>query len=511
MGGSTRPGESQGSIAAADAAAAAAAAAAGATGASGGGIGGNEALKRIEASVKEASSLLQEAEACLDSDRPKAVGLCQRALTAAAAAATATTAAATTGSLSVLSEVAISDGLKDISSSTDATGTLTTPTSSSSSSSSSSTISISRSSNELLLTIRESALRVYEEGVVWLAGVYAEAGILHAQDKDYRTAFSYFYEAFEAFSNQEATHETQRRHDRAAAAAAAAAQGGETAAAAAGATAAAGDKRFRNSEERELAVRALSYMLLTKILMGRPEDVPQLLTNRYSLRYYVQPVAGRSVGSSGIVSSLSGEERGVKNEDIGIVSLGDDPNIKSKNIILDTDPDPEYDPDPDPDPDPDTNIINEEINIDPSDTASARLEFLRLLAISRKEKSLNMFRRLLRINKWVLNGDNFLEENLNELYNKLIEEDLYKKLNAFSCVELNYISKLINLPEKEIENKLSTMLLDNKLNGTLDQGRGVLILYPQQHKHLLYDHVLSTLTNMASVVDALYEKAQQTL
>jgi 26S proteasome regulatory subunit N6 len=65
------------------------------------------------------------------------------------------------------------------------------------------------------------------------------AGELHADEKDYKTAFSYFYEAFETF----------------------------------------------HQLERPEAHAALNYMLLTKIMMNKPDEVPGVLTSKLALKY----------------------------------------------------------------------------------------------------------------------------------------------------------------------------------------------------------------------------------
>ena len=217
-------------------------------------------------------------------------------------------------------------------------------------------------------------------------------------------------------------------------------------------------------------MRALTYMLLTKILMGRPEEVPPLLATRQSLRYYEQPVGCGVVGDQG--------------------SCGvDDPSLEIDDPMMGED-DPRGKGD---------------------DPARVRLEALRLLAISRRERSLKMFRGLLRRYRWALVKDMFVDQHLDELYNALIEEDLKKTLQAYSRIELTHVSRLMALPVKEIEETLCRMMLDGRLKGTLDQGLGVLVLFHEQQTPQLYSDVLSTVANMAAVVDALYEKAQHTL
>lgn len=66
-----------------------------------------------------------------------------------------------------------------------------------------------------------------------------QSGILHAEEKDYKTAFSYFFETLESYSSQD-------------------------------------DPR---------AVMGLKYMLLCKIMLNLPEDVHSILHGKLALKY----------------------------------------------------------------------------------------------------------------------------------------------------------------------------------------------------------------------------------
>ncbi|CAK9079570.1 unnamed protein product [Durusdinium trenchii] len=57
--------------------------------------------------------------------------------------------------------------------------------------------------------------------------------------------------------------------------------------------------------------------------------------------------------------------------------------------------------------------------------------------------------------------------------------------------------------------KLSEMILDQKLNGTLDQGIGVLIVFDQEQVSSTYDNSLKTIKNTSEVLDTLYGQAKQ--
>ncbi|MCJ1380896.1 26S proteasome regulatory subunit rpn6 [Xylographa soralifera] len=90
-----------------------------------------------------------------------------------------------------------------------------------------------------LTSARTSAASVYTPPLLQ-AGLDMQSGMLHAEDKDFNTAFSYFIEALEGYHSQESS---------------------------------------------ALATSALQYMLLCKIMLNLSDDINNLLTSKQAQKY----------------------------------------------------------------------------------------------------------------------------------------------------------------------------------------------------------------------------------
>lgn len=53
------------------------------------------------------------------------------------------------------------------------------------------------------------------------------------------------------------------------------------------------------------------------------------------------------------------------------------------------------------------------------------------------------------------------------------------------------------------------MILDEKIRGTLDQGRNCLIIFDEEEPTQMFENALATIDNLDSVMGSLYEKAQK--
>jgi len=109
-----------------------------------------------------------------------------------------------------------------------------------------------------------------------------QSGVLHSEERDFKTAFSYFIEALEGFSSQ---------------------------------------------DENEKATAALKYMLLCKIMLNLTNDVHSIITGKLALKY-----AGRDIDAMKAIArahsnrSLAEFERAL---DDFITEIRSDPFIES--------------------------------------------------------------------------------------------------------------------------------------------------------------------------------------
>jgi len=177
------------------------------------------------------------------------------------------------------------------------------------------------------------------------AEIDQQSGILHAEEKDYKTSYSYFFEAFEQ----------------------------------------------KSALDDPRAVLCLKHMLLCKVMMGGSEEVPSLISSKAGLKY---------VGTE--------------------------------------------------------------------------VDAMKAVAKAHQDRSLSDFQAALDAHKPELVDDPIVHSHLSELYGTLLEQNLCRLIEPFSRVEIAHIADLIKLPLKDVEAKLSLMILDKKFEGTLDQGAGCL-------------------------------------
>lgn len=137
------------------------------------------------------------------------------------------------------------------------------------------------------------------------------------------------------------------------------------------------------------------------------------------------------------------------------------------------------------------------------------LEAMKAVADAYKARSLHAFDEVFTKYAQYLEADVVVGSHLVKLKANLLEQNLLRIVEPFSCVEVAHVAKLIDLPVDEIEAKLCGMILDKKLSGILDQGQGTLIVYDDADQDDTYETAIETIQELSSVVDVLYSHGKQ--
>merc|ERR1711963_1347253 len=137
------------------------------------------------------------------------------------------------------------------------------------------------------------------------------------------------------------------------------------------------------------------------------------------------------------------------------------------------------------------------------------IEAMKLVAQASKNRSLADFQTTVDKYSRELKDDKIVERHLDSLYQTMLEQNLCRIIEPYSRVQVKFVAEKINLPEPEVEKKLSQMILDKKFQGILDQETRVLIIFEATDRDETYDNVIETISAMSKVVDRLYQAAQK--
>eukprot|EP01023_Acetabularia_acetabulum_P019942 TRINITY_DN2026_c0_g1_i2.p1 TRINITY_DN2026_c0_g1~~TRINITY_DN2026_c0_g1_i2.p1 ORF type:complete len:421 (-),score=62.42 TRINITY_DN2026_c0_g1_i2:106-1368(-) len=212
------------------------------------------------------------------------------------------------------------------------------------------------------------------------AEIDMQSGILNAQERDYKTSYSYFFEAFEQL----------------------------------------------NSLDDPRAIKCLKYMLMCRVMTGDAADVPTIITSKAGLKF-------------------SGVE----------------------------------------------------------------IECMRAVANAQINRSLKDFQKTTEDYKEELLNDDIVSTHIQELYDNFLEKNLQRIIEPYSRVEITYIAQQIELETSHVEYKLSQMILDKKLIGTLDQGSGCLEIFDEPKEDLIQSDALEVFDSLGRVVDTLFARSSK--
>lgn len=140
--------------------------------------------------------------------------------------------------------------------------------------------------------------------------------------------------------------------------------------------------------------------------------------------------------------------------------------------------------------------------------AGRNVEAMSAIAAAASKRSLKEYEAVLAKYSHELQDDLLIKHHLSTLQEQLLESNLIRIIEPYSCVEIEHVASLIDMPLPVVEKKLSQMILDGKFHGILDQGKGQLIVFEDADQDQAMEKGLKVIGNMDKVVTSLFGRSQ---
>lgn len=135
------------------------------------------------------------------------------------------------------------------------------------------------------------------------------------------------------------------------------------------------------------------------------------------------------------------------------------------------------------------------------------LRAIEQVATAIQNRSLVQFQDILKKYSCEFEKDPVIKKHVEALYESILQENLLCIIEPYSRVQIQWIAQKIDLPQQDVERKLSRMILDRKLCGVLDQEAGVVVVFADEKQSDLHKNILQLVIDMSRVLDKLYHLA----
>jgi 26S proteasome regulatory subunit N6 len=141
--------------------------------------------------------------------------------------------------------------------------------------------------------------------------------------------------------------------------------------------------------------------------------------------------------------------------------------------------------------------------------AGSDVEAMSAIASAASKRSLKEYDAVLIKYPHELQDDLLIKHHRGTLQEQLLKSNHIRIFEPYSCVEIDHVAQLIEMPLPVVEKKLSQMILDAKFGGILDQGKGQLIVYEDTGTDKAMENGLKVIENMDKVLTLLFSRSQK--